>query len=304
MNTKPRVIRQTVLPLAAAVIWGSAFVAQYLGADTMPPFAFNTFRNLIAVPFLFILVFVFDAIRKKNPDFEPDYVHSNREMVKGGILCGIPLGIAMNLQQFGIESGAGKAGFLTALYIVIIPIIGMILGRKQPFKIWISIFISVIGLYLLCIKEGFTIARTDIYLILCAVTYAVQMTFVDYYALRVDAIRLSCFEFAVATVMSAVFMLLSHQIPTGEMIRLSIGPLLYTAILSSGVAYTLQIFAQKGTNISVVSLILCMESVFAALTGAIFLHEAMTAREYIGSFIMLVAIVLSQLPSKKEVKEQ
>lgn len=304
MNTKTIAVRQTVLPLTAALIWGSAFVAQYIGADRMPPFAFNTFRNLFAVPFLFVLIFVFDAIRKKNPNFEPDYAHSDKEMVKGGLLCGITLGIAMNFQQLGITSGAGKAGFLTALYIVIIPIIGMILGRKQPFKIWVSIFIAVIGLYLLCIKEGFTIARTDIFLLLCALTYAVQMTFVDYYSLRVDAIRLSCFEFAVATLMSAIFMLVSKQIPTGEMIRLSMGPLLYTAILSSGVAYTLQIFAQKGTNISVVSLILCMESVFAALTGAIFLHEAMTAREYIGSFIMLVAIVLSQMPAKKEVKEQ
>lgn len=304
MKTKTIAVRQTVLPLTAALIWGSAFVAQYIGADRMPPFAFNTFRNLFAVPFLFVLIFVFDAIRKKNPNFEPDYAHSDKEMVKGGLLCGITLGIAMNFQQLGITSGAGKAGFLTALYIVIIPIIGMILGRKQPFKIWVSIFIAVIGLYLLCIKEGFTIARTDIFLLLCALTYAVQMTFVDYYSLRVDAIRLSCFEFAVATLMSAIFMLVSKQIPTGEMIRLSMGPLLYTAILSSGVAYTLQIFSQKGTNISVVSLILCMESVFAALTGAIFLHEAMTAREYIGSFIMLVAIVLSQMPAKKEVKEQ
>ncbi|MBR6512767.1 MAG: DMT family transporter [Clostridia bacterium] len=304
MNTKPSPIRQTVLPLVAAFIWGSAFVAQYLGADRMPPFAFNTFRNLFAVPFLVALVFVFDAIRKKNPNFEPDYCHSNKEMVKGGILCGITLGIAMNFQQLGILSGAGKAGFLTAMYIVIIPIIGMVIGRRQPFKIWLSIFIAVIGLYLLCIKEDFSIEKTDIYLLLCALTYAVQMTFVDHYSLRVDAVRLSCCEFAVATILSAVFMLAFKQIPDAEMIKISMGPLLYTAILSSGVAYTLQIFSQKGTNISIVSLILCMESVFAALTGAIFLHEAMTAREYIGSLILLAAIVISQLPAKKEVKEQ
>ncbi len=307
MNSNTSFVRQTILPLIAAFIWGSAFAAQYLGADRMPPFAFNTFRNLFAVPFLVILVFVFDFIRKKNPNFEPDYKHSDREMVKGGILCGITLAVAMNFQQMGIGSGAGKAGFLTALYIVIIPIIGMVIGKRQPARIWLCIFIAVIGLYLLCIKDGFTIEKTDIYLILCAVTYAVQMTFVDKYSLRVDAVRLSCFEFAVATVVCAGFMLAFRQIPEPGMVRDTMGPLLYTAILSSGVAYTLQIFSQKGTNISIVSLILCMESVFAALTGALFLHEAMTVREYIGSFIMLAAIVISQLPSnnkKEEVKEQ
>ena len=254
-----------------------------------------------------MLIFVFDYIRKKNPKFEPDYSHSNKEMVKGGLLCGIALGIAMNFQQLGITSGAGKAGFLTALYIVIIPIIGMAIGKKQTPRIWLCIFIAVIGLYLLCIKEDFTIEKTDIFLLLCAVTYAFQMTFVDKYSLRVDAVRLSCFEFAVATVLSAVFMLVSKQIPTAEMVKVTMGPLLYSAILSSGVAYTLQIFSQKGTNISIVSLILCMESVFAALTGAIFLHETMTEREYLGSLIMLAAIVISQLPSKKkneEVREQ
>ena len=134
---KSKIIRQTVFPLLAAFIWGSAFVAQYMGADIMPAFAFNTVRNFIAIWFLSLIVLIFDLIRRKNPSFEPDYVHSNKELFKGGTLCGITLGIAMNLQQCGIAgSGAGKSGFLTALYIVIIPVLGIFFKQKQSLRIW------------------------------------------------------------------------------------------------------------------------------------------------------------------------
>ncbi len=302
---KSKIIRQTVFPLLAAFIWGSAFVAQYMGADIMPAFAFNTVRNFIAIWFLSLIVLIFDLIRRKNPSFEPDYVHSNKELFKGGTLCGITLGIAMNLQQFGIAgSGAGKSGFITALYIVIIPILGIFFKQKQSLRIWISVVISVVGLYLLCIKEDFSIETSDLYLLGCALAFSIQMMLVSHYVKRVDGIRLSCYQFAVAAIVSAIFMLAAHEVPTFEMIKLSIGPLLYTAILSSGVAYTLQIFAQKGTNIAVVSLLLCLESVFATISGAVILHEVMSVREYIGCLVMFSAVIISQIPSKKEVLEQ
>lgn len=302
---KSKIIRQTVFPLLAAFIWGSAFVAQYMGADIMPAFAFNTVRNFIAIWFLSLVVLIFDLIRRKNPSFEPDYVHNNKDLFKGGTLCGITLGIAMNLQQFGIAgSGAGKSGFITALYIVIIPILGIFFKQKQPLRIWISVVISVIGLYLLCIKEDFSVETSDLYLLGCALAFSVQMILVSHYVKRVDGIRLSCYQFAIAAIVSAIFMLVAHEMPTFEMIKLSIVPLLYTAILSSGVAYTLQIFAQKGTNIAVVSLLLCLESVFATISGAVILHEVMSIREYIGCLIMFSAVIISQIPSKKEVLEQ
>ena len=252
-----------------------------------------------------LIVLVFDLIRRKNPSFEPDYVHSNKELFKGGTLCGITLGIAMNLQQFGIAgSGAGKSGFLTALYIVIIPVLGIFFKQKQSLRVWISVVISVIGLYLLCIKEDFSIETSDLYLLGCALAFSIQMMLVSHYVKRVDGIRLSCYQFAIAAIVSAIFMLAAHEVPTFEMIKLSIGPLLYTAILSSGVAYTLQIFAQKGTNIAVVSLLLCLESVFATISGAVILHEVMSLREYIGCIVMFSAVIISQIPGKKEVLEQ
>ncbi|MCQ2487964.1 MAG: DMT family transporter [Clostridia bacterium] len=302
---KGKMIRQTVLPLIAAFIWGSAFVAQYLGSDNMPAYAFVTVRNFIAIWFLALVVLMFDIIRRKNPSFDESYVNDNKELVKGGLLCGLSLGIAMNLQQFGVEgSGAGKSGFITTLYVAFIPIIGLFLKKKQPLKIWISVAISIIGLYLLCIDEKFTIVASDVYLLACAFSFAVQMMITSHFVQKVDAIRLSCLQFAVAAVVSAVFMIAFKQYPTLEMIKASIGPLLYTAILSSGVAYTLQIFAQRGTNVSVVSLIMCLESVFATICGAIILNEKMTAREYFGCAIMFCAVIISQLFSNKEIEKE
>lgn len=302
---KGKFIRQTVLPLIAAFIWGSAFVAQYLGSDAMPAYAFVTVRNFIAIWFLALIVLMFDVIRRRNPSFDENYVNDKKELWKGGLLCGVALGIAMNLQQFGVEgSGAGKSGFITTLYVAIIPILGLFLKKKQPLRVWIAVVISVIGLYLLCISDDFKMEISDIYLLGCALAFSIQMMLVSHFVQKVDAVRLSCLQFAVAAVVSAIFMIAFKQYPTLEMIKASIGPLLYTAILSSGVAYTLQIFAQRGTNIAIVSLIMCLESVFATLCGAVFLHEVMTLREYFGCIIMFSAIIISQIPSKKEVINQ
>lgn len=297
-------LRQTILPLGAAMIWGTAFVAQYLGADTMPAFAFNAVRNFIAIWFLALVVLVFDVIRNGNPDMQKDYNHSNKDLFIGGTFSGIALGLAMNLQQFGIAgAGAGKSGFITTLYVVLIPVFSAFAGRKQSLRIWFSVIIAVIGLYLLCIKGDFSIEKSDVYLIGCAIMFTIQMLLVAHYVKTVDETRLSCYQFAVAAVVSAIFMIIFHQIPTWDMIKSSIGPLLYTAILSSGVAYTLQVFAQKGANTTLVSLLLCLESVFATLSGAVFLHEKLQMREYLGCIVMFGAVILSQLPSKNNKTE-
>lgn len=307
-------IRQTVLPLLAAFIWGSAFVAQSVGADYLSPFAFNALRNIIASVFLFILVLVFDRIHKRGgrksyeeylrtfaiPDgmsLEEFEKVQRKGLLKGGILCGIALAVAMNLQQSGVaDSGAGKAGFITALYVVLVPVFGLFLHKKVPAQVWVSVALAVVGLYLLCIKQGFRVAPSDAYLLCCAFAFTLQMLLVDHYATYVDGVKLSLVQFTVVAVISSVVMLITEGVPEISVIKASLIPLLYTGILSSGVAYTLQIISQKDANPTVVSLLLCMESVFGTVSGAIMLHERMLTREYVGCIFMFTAVILSQIP--------
>ena len=308
-------IRQTVLPLLAAFIWGSAFVAQSMGADLLSPFAFNAFRNIIASGFLFFVVLAFDRIHKRDgrrsyeeylrtfavpegmslTDFEKV---QRKGLLKGGLLCGITMSVAMNLQQSGVaDSGAGKAGFITALYVVLVPVFGLFLHKKVPAKVWVSVALAVVGLYLLCIKQDFRVAPSDAYLLCCAFAFSVQMLLVDHYATYVDGVKLSLVQFLVVSVVSTVIMLITEGIPEASLIKASIIPLLYTGVLSSGVAYTLQIISQKDANPTVVSLLLCMESVFATISGAVILHERMSGKEYIGCVLMFAAVILSQIPA-------
>lgn len=307
-------IRQTVLPLLAAFIWGSAFVAQSVGADYLSPFAFNALRNIIASVFLLILVLVFDRIHKRGgrKSYEeylrtfaiPDGMSldefekvQRKGLLKGGILCGIALAVAMNLQQSGVaDSGAGKAGFITALYVVLVPVFGLFLHKKVPAQVWVSVALAVVGLYLLCIKQGFRVAPSDAYLLCCAFAFTLQMLLVDHYATYVDGVKLSLVQFTVVAVISSAVMLITEGVPEISVIKASLIPLLYTGILSSGVAYTLQIISQKDANPTVVSLLLCMESVFGTISGAIMLHERMLTREYVGCVFMFTAVILSQIP--------
>lgn len=307
-------IRQTVLPLLAAFIWGSAFVAQSVGADYLSPFAFNALRNIIASVFLLVLVLVFDRIHKRGgrksyeeylstfaiPDgmsFDEFEKVQRKGLIKGGILCGIALAVAMNLQQSGVaDSGAGKAGFITALYVVLVPVFGLFLHKKVPAQVWVSVALAVVGLYLLCIKQGFRVAPSDAYLLCCAFAFTLQMLLVDHYATYVDGVKLSLVQFTVVAVISSVVMLITEGVPEISVIKASLIPLLYTGILSSGVAYTLQIISQKDANPTVVSLLLCMESVFGTISGAIMLHERMLTREYVGCVFMFTAVILSQIP--------
>ena len=297
---KSSFIRQNILPVLAAFIWGTAFVAQSVGADYLEPFSFTTARSLIAFFFLLGLCAILYWRREKTgapqPGARPGY---RRDLLLGGLCCGTALMLGTNLQQKGIETTAsGKAGFITALYIVIVPILGLFLKKKASRGVWVSVALAVAGLYCLCIKEGFSVEPGDVYLFLCSLCFAVQILSIDHFAQKVDGVELSCAQFLVVALESAVGMLAAEH-PTLEGLRLCMGPLLYVGILSSGVAYTLQIVAQKGSNPTVVSLLLSLESVFATLAGALVLGDRMSGREYLGCVLMLAAVVLAQLPDRR-----
>lgn len=294
---KARFVRQNVLPVLAAFIWGTAFVAQSVGADYMGPFTFNAVRSAIAFVFLLGLCAVFRFRRKK--DFaaqakpRPNY---RRDLLLGGLCCGVALTLGSNLQQKGLETTtSGKAGFITALYIVIVPILGIFLKKKVGKTVWVSVALAVAGLYCLCIQQDFSISRGDFYICLCSLCFTAHILIIDHFTQKVDGVELSCAQFLAVTVFSSVGMLASES-PSWEALRQCAWPLLYVGIFSSGVAYTLQIVAQRGSNPTVVSLLLSLESVFATLAGALLLGDRMSGREYFGCALMLAAVVLTQIP--------
>ena len=297
-------IRQNVFPVLAAFIWGTAFVAQSVGADYVEPFTFNAARSGIA--FLFLLVLCALLRRRRKQDFagEAKAVPSaRRDLAIAGICCGAALTVASFPQQKGLETTtSGKAGFITALYIVIVPIVGVFMKKKAPRTIWISVAMAVAGLYCLCITEDFTITSGDFYILLCAFCFSAHILVIDYFTQRVDGVELSCVQFLVVTVLSCVGMLAAES-PSLAALRVCLWPILYVGIFSSGVAYTLQILAQKDSNPTVVSLLLSLESVFATLAGAVLLHDRMSGKEYFGCVLMLAAVVLAQLPEPERKPE-
>lgn len=288
-----------MFPVLAAFIWGTAFVAQSVGADYVEPFTFNAARSAVAFLFLLALCGVFWLLRKRNPKAEAP-AGSRKELMTGGILCGLALTVATNLQQKGLETTtSGKAGFITALYIVIVPIAGIFLGKRVPKVIWVSVALAVAGLYCLCITEDLTITGGDFYILLCAFCFTIHILAIDHFTQKVDGVAMSCIQFLTTAVLSAIGMVLTES-PTLEALRICAGPILYVGIFSSGVAYTLQILAQKDSNPTVVSLLLSLESVFATLSGAVILGDRMSGREYFGCVLMLAAVVLAQLPEPRK----
>lgn len=294
-------VRQNVFPMLAALIWGTSFVAQSVSADYVEAFTFNTARSIVAFLFLVVLCVVFQQLRKQNDSGKSAECEtgSRRDLLLGGICCGVALTVASNLQQKGLETTtSGKAGFITALYIVIVPIVGIFLKKKAPKAIWVSVVLAVAGLYCLCITESMAITIGDFYVLLCSFCYAAHILVIDHFTQKVDGVQLSCMQFLVCAVLSAVGMI-ALESPSWEAILVCIGPILYVGIFSSGVAYTLQILAQKDSNPTVVSLLLSLESVFATLAGALILGDQMSGKEYFGCVLMLAAVMLAQLPDRK-----
>ena len=297
-------VRQVVFPILAAFIWGTAFVAQDLCADSIGTFAFNATRYFIAVLALLVVIAVSDKAKKNRPTpTAEEKKAANKQLWLGGLCCGVALAIASNFQQAGLVAGtdAGKAGFITALYVVLVPVFGLFFKRKVSLPVWIAVVCSVVALYLLCIKGDFSLAAGDLLILVCAVCFAVHILVIDHFTAYCDGVKLSCLQFLFAGIISAVCMFLFEDVDFAA-IWSCILPLLYVGIFSCGVGYTLQILAQKDSNPTVVTILLSLESVFAVIAGAIILHQQMTAREYIGCVVMFVAVILAQIqfPEKKK----
>ncbi len=290
-------VRQIVLPLITAMIWGSSFVTQSISAGHIGCFSFGALRALPATVFLFLLVCVMRRLQPREK-----YSAAQKKMLlRAGLICGTLLTAAISFQQFGLSyTSAGKAGFISALYIVLVPVFSIFFGKKPGGRVWIFVAVAVAGLYLLCVNGSgeMSFSGGDLSVLLCTVVFAFQIIAVDHYAGKVDGVELSCVQFAVMTVLSAACALLAGEQTTMEAVKTCLPYILYTGIFSSGIAYTLQIIAQKDGDPTVVSLLLSLESVFAVVSGAIFLHERMSAQEYLGCALMLAAVLLSQLPEK------
>lgn len=299
--------RGNIMLLITAIIWGSAFVAQSVAMDYLGPFTFNSVRNFVGSLVLIPVILVFDSIRKKEqaaanvPEPTDEEKQAQRRvLIKGGVACGIFLFLASNTQQIGIQyTTVGKASFITALYIIIVPIFGLFLRKKVRPILWLCVALGAVGLYLLCINEGFSIAKGDLIVIICAVLFAGHIMVIDHFSPKADGVKLSCIQFFVVAVLSTVAMLITEE-PKLSLILMAWKPILYAGVLSSGVAYTLQVVAQKDTDPTVASLLLSLESVFGVLAGMLVLHEMMSGREILGCIIMFAAIILAQLPEKKK----
>ena len=273
--------KQNGMALTCAFLWGTAFVAQDLCSD-LSPFLFNALRSTIAVGVLGLFL----LLRRKVQQKKGTYRKQNRKLLwLGGLISGLLLALASNLQQFGISagSGAGKAGFLTATYVVLVPLIGILFGKKNSFTVWISVGLTLVGLYLLCVKGDFSIAPADLYLVACSVAFALQVIAVDWFVQKVDGIALSWVQFLFMALFSGIFAAFFGGSFSWDGMGEWILPLLYIAIFSNCVAYTLQNLAQKDANPTVVSLIFSLESVFSVVAGTLLLQETLLPREYLGA---------------------
>lgn len=295
-------MRNSLLLLLTAIIWGVAFVAQSVGMEYVGAFTFNCTRSLIGGLVLIpCIVFLKNRARQEAGEqgrlSAREALHVTRTELIGGICCGLALCAASNFQQVGLAyTTVGKAGFITALYVVIVPIIGLFFKKKVSIVIWIGVFLSVIGLYLLCMTgNSFSISFGDGLVLICAVLFSIHILIIDHFSPKGDGVVISCIQFFVCGLVSAVPMFLLET-PKLMNILAAWMPILYAGVLSCGVAYTLQIVAQKGMNPTVASLILCLESVVSALAGWIILGQALNVREMAGCFLMFLAIVLAQLP--------
>ncbi len=296
---KKQPLKGTLLLLIASVIWGTAFVAQSMGTNYLNAFAFNSLRNFIGA-FTLMPVLVWQILAPKENSNTVQYrIKSifSKDLLIGGLTCGLSLCIASNFQQMGLESSTvGKSAFITTLYIVFVPLLGLFFKKKLPVRVWIGVVLAMTGLYLLCMKdEVFVLSTGDIFLLLSAFFFTIQITAVDYFVPKVNGIALSMMQFLVTAIFSGIGMLLT-EIPTWNNVLGAALPLLYTGVISCGIAYTFQIIGQKHLPPTVASLIMSLESVFAALAGWLILKEILSTKELIGCGLVFAAVILTQLP--------
>ena len=291
-------VKNGLMLFLTAFIWGTAFVAQSVGMDYLEPFTFNGVRSLIGGIALLPCIWILQKINGKSQN-----TGSKKDLISGGIACGFLLFVASSLQQIGLKyTSAGKAGFITAFYIVIVPVLGIFLRKRIGWKIWTAVVLALAGLYFLCITDSFSIGKGDILVFLCALVFAVHILTIDYFAPKVDGVKMSCVQFFVCGILSLPVMF-TIETPKISAMMTAWMPLLYAGVLSCGVAYTLQILGQKNTNPAIASLILSMESCFSVLAGWIVLGEKLSVRESAGCVLMFAAIILAQLPGKNQNKK-
>jgi len=280
--------------LGATVIWGSAFIAQSVGMDKIGPFTFQAVRCFLAVVFLFPA----SALFSKGKPFWKSW--ADPALWRSGVICGLALFAASSLQQIGlVYTDAGKAGFLTAMYIVFVPFLGLFVGQRPGRNALLSLIPAIVGLYLLSCTSVSGINKGDVLLLLCAVAFSVQILLIDRHCAGLDGLKLNCIQALVVAVLSVPSALLTETVDA-SLIASCWLPLGYAGILSMGVAYTLQIVGQKRVAPSAAALLMSLESVFAALFGWLLLHETMTRAEELGCVLVFAAVIISQLPEKKE----
>jgi drug/metabolite transporter (DMT)-like permease len=287
----------------AAIIWGSSFVAQTAGAEFVGPFTFISVRSLLGSVALLPVIFVMDTFKKKSKPEEykkmtkADYKY----LFMGGTACGVVLCAASCLQQLGIDGGTapGMAAFITALYILLVPVFSVFIGKKIRPIIWVCVGVSVVALYLLCVKDGGKVQGSDLYVLACAVCYAIHILVIDKVSPKLDGVRLSALQFFIAGVIALVIMFLTED-PTLDALKAAAPSIAYSGIMSSAVAFTFQILGQQKTEPTIATMIMSLESVFGVLTAMIVLSQVPTARETLGCILMFAAIIVAQLPEKKK----
>ena len=299
MQKRSTQLKGALILLATSVIWGSAFVAQSAGIEKIDAFTFNAARSVLGAAALFIFILIRDFVTGKHLTEEERALRrrGNRNALIYGSILGVALCAASCFQQFAFyESTPGKIAFITALYMFFVPLIGLFFGKRVPALIWVCIALGFVGLYFLCIdpSKPFSINTGDLLALVCAFLFAIQILLVEKYAPLADGVKISCVEFAVSGIISAILMFIFER-PVMADIAASWLPILYAGLLSTAIAYTLQIVGQKYCEATVASLMMCTESVFAVLTAALILSQVPTAREALGCGIMLAAIVLSQV---------
>lgn len=293
-------LRSSAMLTLTALIWGVAFVAQSEGMNYVGGFTFNACRfivgGMVLIPCIFFL-------RRGNGDQwakldRTEQAKRRKTGIIGGICCGVFICLGSTFQQFGIaQTTVGKAGFITSLYIIIVPILGLFLRKKVGLNIWVSVGIAALGMYLLCITEGFAISRGDFLVFLCAIGFSLHILVIDYFSPKADGVVISCVQFFTAGIISGVLMFLFER-PTWDAVMAAWAPVLYAGVMSCGVGYTLQVVAQKDVEPTIASLIMSLESVFSLLAGWVLLGQKMSPKELSGCVLVFGAIVLAQVPAE------
>ncbi len=290
--------RSNTLLIIASLIWGCAFVAQNVGMNYIGPWTFCSARFLIAGISLILIMPLLEKIQPKS--HIKNSAQANKELVFSSLICGVALAIGSGIQQMAMVTvPVAKAGFLTTLYVLLVPVLSLFLGHRIKAKIWVGIVIALVGLYLLSMAASLTLGVGEVLLIGCALIFAIHIIVIGHYSVRVDPVKLSCGQFLVSGVITFFPAILIEK-PVISSVLAAYIPLLYTGIFSSSVAYTLQIFAQKGASPTIAGMLLSLESVFAAIAGYLILHQTLTVRELIGCVLIFVAIVIAQFPDRRD----